>query len=155
MLEINQKAPEFALKNQDNKCVYLSDFKGKKVVLYFYPKDNTPGCTQQACLFRDYNQALKEKGIVVLGISKDDVSSHTKFADKNELNFDILSDPNLEVLNDYGVYKEKTVFGKTALGIERSTFIIDEKGNIEKIMRKVSPKNNPKEVYDYLMGQNS
>lgn len=153
MLEVNQKAPEFSLKNQNDVMIHLKDYLGQKVVLYFYPKDNTPGCTKQACLFRDYNQALKEKGIVVLGISKDDVTSHDKFSQKYDLNFDILSDPSLDVLHAYGVYKEKTVFGKTALGIERSTFLIDEEGNLEKIMRKVSPKDNPKEVYEYFMGK--
>lgn len=153
MLEIGQKAPEFSLKNQNNQTINLKDFRGKKVVLYFYPKDNTPGCTKQACLFRDYNKELQKMDVIVLGISKDDIESHEKFSDKHDLNFDILSDTSLDILNDYGVYKEKTVFGKTALGIERSTFIVDENGNIEKIMRKVSPIENPKEVYEYLTNQ--
>lgn len=150
MLQINDQAPLFALKNQNDDTIRLEDFKGKKVVLYFYPKDNTPGCTAQACSFRDYNDLLKEINVVVLGISFDNLQSHEKFHNKHQLNFDILVDEKKEVAQKYGVYQEKQMFGKKHMGIVRSTFIINEQGLIEKIMMKISAKNNPKEVYEYL-----
>ncbi len=150
MLKEKDVAPTFTLQNQDEQDVSLSDYLGKKVVLYFYPKDNTPGCTQQACAFRDYNEELKKLGVVVLGISKDSVNSHRKFVDKHDLNFTVLADSDKKVHELYDVLKMKKLFGKEVMGTERSTFIIDEKGYIKKIMRKVSAKDNPKEVFDYI-----
>ncbi|CAM3714296.1 thioredoxin-dependent thiol peroxidase [Erysipelothrix urinaevulpis] len=150
MLKIGQKAPNFTLKNQDGEDRSLTDYLGKKVVLYFYPKDNTPGCTSQACSFRDYNQEIKELGAVVLGISKDSVQSHQRFAEKQALSFDILSDETMEVIQAYGVWKEKTMFGKTAMGVQRATYIIDEHGNIEKIYEKAKAKHNAGEIVEYL-----
>lgn len=133
-MQIGEKAPNFKLKDKDGKDVSLSDFKGKKVILYFYPKDNTPGCTKQACNFRDNYPQITEKGAEVIGISKDGLKSHTNFATKHELPFILLSDPDLEVIQKYDVWKEKKMFGKTALGVVRTTFLIDEDGVIVDIM---------------------
>ena len=152
MLEVGMKAPDFTLLDKDGKRVSLSDFLGKKVVLYFYPKDNTPGCTRQACAFAAAYEGFKNKNTVVIGISKDSVASHVKFAEKYSLPFLLLSDPDGEVIGAYGVWKEKTMFGKTALGVSRTTFIIDENGNVEKVMPKVKPDTNAPEILEYLRG---
>lgn len=153
MLQQNDKAPTFELKNQKDETIRLDDYQGKKVVLYFYPKDDTPGCTSQACSFRDYNDLLKALNVVVLGVSFDGLDSHIKFHEKHNLNFDILSDEDKSVAKAYDVYKEKNMFGKKMMGIVRSSFIIDEKGNIEKAMYKVSAKDNPQEIYEYIKKQ--
>jgi thioredoxin-dependent peroxiredoxin len=139
-LEIGQKAPEFDSINQDGKAVKLSDCKGKKVVLYFYPKDNTPTCTTQACNLRDNYAALQAKGYVVLGVSPDTAKSHKKFQNKFNLPFDLLDDSSMKMVNNYGVWAEKTTFGKTYMGVLRTTFIIDEKGIISEIIEKVESK---------------
>ena len=153
MLETGIKAPEFTLKNQDGEEVSLKDFLGKKVILYFYPKDNTPGCTTQACSFGDMYPQIREKGAVVLGVSKDSVASHKKFADKYGLPFTLLSDPELEVIQKYDVWQEKKLYGKVSMGVVRTTFIIDEQGNIEKVMPKVKPDTNAAEILAYLAGE--
>lgn len=150
MIEVGIKAPNFTLKDKDEKNVSLSDFLGKKVVLYFYPKDNTPGCTRQACAFAGAYAGFKQKDVVVIGVSKDSVASHQKFAEKYNLPFILLSDPDGEVISAYAVWKEKTMFGKTALGVVRTTFIIDEKGIIEKVMPKVKPDTNAADILAYL-----
>ena len=150
MIKENEKAPIFELKNQNDEIIRLEDYIGKKVVLYFYPKDATPGCTSQACSFRDFNQDIKNLGAIVLGISKDDVASHKKFAEKQGLNFNILADEDAKTIDDYGVWKEQSMFGKTFMGTTRSTFIIDEEGKIEKVFANVDAKDNAKEIYEYL-----
>lgn len=146
MLEIGSKAPQFVLRDVNNNEVSLSDFKGKKVVLYFYPKDNTPGCTRQACAFAGLYKEFKAKGAEVIGVSKDSVASHVKFAEKYSLPFILLSDPELEAIKAYGVWQEKKMYGKVSMGVVRTTFIIDENGNIEKIMPKVKPDTNAAEI---------
>ena len=153
MLEIGTKAPEFTLPDKDGNTVSLSDFLGKKVVLYFYPKDNTPGCTRQACAFAGAYENFKSKDVVVIGISKDSVASHLKFAQKHDLPFILLSDPELQAIQAYGVWQEKKLYGKVSMGVVRSTFIIDEQGNIEKVMPKVKPDTNAAEILDYLAGE--
>ena len=146
MLEIGNKAPQFTLKDKSGKEVSLSSFLGKKVVLYFYPKDNTPGCTRQACAFAGLYKEFEKKGIEVIGISKDSTASHSKFAEKYGLPFVLLSDPELEAINAYGVWQEKKMCGKVSMGVVRTTFIIDEQGNIAKIMPKVKPDTNAAEI---------
>ena len=153
MLQIGMKAPEFTLKNQHGEEVRLADFLGKKVVLYFYPKDNTPGCTRQACAFAQAYEAFKGQDIAVIGVSKDSVASHVKFAQKFELPFTLLSDPELQAIEPYGVWQEKKMCGKTCMGVVRTTFIIDETGNIEHIMPKVKPDTNAAEILAYLEGK--
>ena len=150
MLEIGMKAPEFTLSDKDGKTVSLSDFLGKKVVLYFYPKDNTPGCTRQACAFAAAYKGFKAKDVVVIGVSRDSVASHLKFAQKYDLPFILLSDPELQTIQAYGVWQEKKLYGKVSMGVVRTTFIIDEQGNIEKIMPKVKPDTNAGEILAYL-----
>ena len=150
MLEVGQKAPQFTLIDKDNKEVSLSDFLGKKVVVYFYPKDNTPGCTRQACAFAENYKRFEEKGVVVIGISKDSVASHVKFAEKYNLPFILLSDKELIAINAYGVWQEKKMCGKVSMGVVRTTFVIDENGNIERIMPKVKPDTNAAEILEYL-----
>ena len=150
MIEIGSKAPDFALLDKDSNTVRLSDFLGKKVVLYFYPKDNTPGCTRQACAFGARYKDFEKKGIVVIGISKDSVASHVKFAQKYELPFILLSDPELEAIKAYDVWQEKKLCGKVSMGVVRSTFIIDEQGMIEKVMPKVKPDTNAEEILEFL-----
>jgi len=150
MLNINDKAPQFTLKNKEGREVSLADFRGKRVVLYFYPKDNTPGCTRQACAFASSYDAFKEKDVEVIGISKDSISSHAKFAEKYNLPFILLSDPDLEAIKAYGVWQEKKLYGKTSFGVVRTTFIIDEQGNIERIMPKVKPDTNAAEILEIL-----
>ena len=153
MLEIGTKAPEFTLSDKDGNTVILSDFLGKKVVLYFYPKDNTPGCTRQACAFAGAYEDFKSKDVVVIGISKDSVASHLKFAQKHDLPFILLSDPELQAIQAYGVWQKKKLYGKVSMGVVRSTFIIDEQGHIEKVMPKVKPDTNAAEILDYLAGE--
>lgn len=146
MLEEGKKAPAFSLPNADGKKVALKDFKGRKVVLYFYPKDMTSGCTQEACDFRDAQPDFSKIDAVVLGVSPDPVKSHRKFADKHELPFEILSDENKEVVEKYGVWKEKSMYGRKYMGVERTTFVIDENGKIIKIFPKVKVKGHVEEV---------
>lgn len=146
MLEIGDNAPEFELKDKDGNTVALSDFRGKKVVLYFYPKDNTSGCTKQACAFAGLYGEFKKKNVEVIGVSRDSVASHVKFAEKYELPFILLSDPELTAINAYGVWQEKKMCGKVGFGVVRTTFIIDEQGKIEKIMPKVKPDTNAAEI---------
>ena len=150
MLEIGMKAPDFTLPDKDGNFVSLSDFLGKKVVLYFYPRDNTPGCTRQACAFAAAYEGIKEKDVVVIGVSRDSVASHLKFAQKYDLPFILLSDPELMAIQAYGVWQEKKLYGKVSMGVVRTTFIIDEQGNIEKIMPMVKPDTNAAEILNYL-----
>lgn len=150
MLEPNTKAPDFTLPNQNGEMVSLSDFLGKKVILYFYPKDNTPGCTRQACAFAAANAELEEAGVVVIGISKDSVASHQKFVQKQNLPFILLSDPELQAIEAYGVWQEKKLYGKVSMGVVRTTYLIDEQGMIEKVMPKVKPDTNAAEILEYL-----
>ena len=153
MLEKGTKAPEFALNDKDGNLVKLSDFMGRKVVLYFYPKDNTPGCTRQACAFAAAYEGFKAKDVVVIGISKDSVASHLKFAQKHELPFILLSDQELRAIQGYDVWQEKKLYGKVSMGVVRSTYIIDEQGMIEKVMPKVKPDTNAAEILAYLNGE--
>ena len=153
MLEIGMKAPEFTLSDKDGKTVSLSDFLGKKVVLYFYPKDNTPGCTRQACAFAAAYKGFKAKDVVVIGVSRDSVASHLKFAQKYDLPFILLSDPELQTIQAYGVWQEKKLYGKVSMGVVRTTFIIDEQGMVEKVMPKVKPDTNADEILAYLAGE--
>ena len=153
MLEVGTKAPGFTLLDKDNKEVSLADFAGRKVVLYFYPKDNTPGCTRQACAFAGAYAGFKEKDVAVIGISKDSVASHAKFAEKHDLPFILLSDPELTAIQGYDVWKEKKLYGKVSMGVVRTTYIIDEEGNIEKVMPKVKPDTNAAEILAYLNGE--
>ena len=147
------KAPEFTLHDKDGNTVSLSDFLGKKVVLYFYPKDNTPGCTRQACAFAAAYKGFKDNDVVVIGVSKDSIASHLKFAQKHDLPFILLSDPELQAIQAYGVWQEKKLYGKVSMGVVRTTFIIDEQGNIEKVMPKVKPDTNAAEILAYLTGE--
>ena len=153
MLEVGMKAPDFTLLDKRGNSVNLSDFLGKKVVLYFYPKDSTPGCTRQACAFAQNHSNFEEKNVVVIGISKDSVSSHLKFAEKYELPFVLLSDPELQAIQAYGVWQEKKLYGKVSMGVVRSTYLIDEQGVIEKVMPKVKPDTNAAEILAYLNGE--
>ena len=152
MLEVGTKAPEFALSDKSGNTVRLSDFLGKKVVLYFYPRDNTPGCTRQACAFAQSYGAVQEKNTVVIGVSKDSAASHLKFAEKYALPFVLLSDPELQAIQAYGVWQEKKLYGKVSMGVVRTTFIIDENGVIEKVMPKVKPDTNAADILAYLQG---
>ncbi|HIT56972.1 MAG TPA: thioredoxin-dependent thiol peroxidase [Candidatus Galloscillospira stercoripullorum] len=153
MLEVGTKAPEFALSDKSGNTVRLSDFLGKKVVLYFYPRDNTPGCTRQACAFAQSYGAFQEKNTVVIGVSKDSAASHLKFAEKYALPFVLLSDPELQAIQAYGVWQEKKLCGKVSMGVVRSTYLINEEGIIEKVMPKVKPDTNAAEILAYLEGQ--
>ena len=150
MLQVGDKAPDFTLKDKDGLDVSLSDFAGKKVVLYFYPKDNTPGCTRQACAFAGQYRAFQEKNVEVIGISKDSVASHVKFAEKYNLPFVLLSDPERQAIESYGVWQEKKLYGKVSMGVVRTTFIIDEQGVIEKVMPKVKPDTNAADILAQL-----
>ncbi len=150
MLTVGQKAPDFTLTDKNGRSVSLSDFLGKKVVVYFYPRDNTPGCTRQACAFASAYDEFKTKNIEVIGISKDSVASHIKFAEKYELPFVLLSDPDRVAIEAYGVWQEKKMCGKVSMGVVRTTFIIDENGIIEKIMPKVKPDTNAEEILAYI-----
>jgi peroxiredoxin Q/BCP len=149
-LKVGQKAPDFTVLNDKGEKVKLSDFKGKKVVLYFYPKDDTPGCTKEACAFRDGSDEIKKKGAVVLGVSADSVDSHKKFKSKFELNFPLLADTDKKIIEGYGVWKEKSMYGRKYMGIERTTFIIDENGKISHIFPKVKVGEHYDEVVDAL-----
>ena len=146
MLKIGDKAPDFTLLDKDGKTVSLSDFLGKKVVLYFYPKDNTPGCTRQACAFASNYEEFIKRGIEVIGISKDSVASHVKFAEKYSLPFILLSDPDKIAIEKYGVWQEKKLYGKVSMGVVRMTFIIDENGLVQEIMPRVKPDTNAEEI---------
>lgn len=146
MLEIGIKAPEFRLLDQDGKEVALSDFRGKKVVLYFYSKDNTAGCTKQACNFGELYPQFTGKGAVVLGVSKDTAASHKKFAEKYHLPFPLLSDTELKVIREYDVWKEKNMYGKKVMGVVRTTYLINEDGIIEKAFGKVKAADNPAQM---------
>ena len=150
MLEKGMKAPDFALSDKDGNIVRLSDFAGKKVVLYFYPKDNTPGCTRQACAFAAAYDEFARKNAVVIGVSRDGAPSHTKFAEKYNLPFILLSDPDHAVTEAYGAWQEKKLYGKVSMGVVRSTFVIDEHGNIASVMPKVKPDTNAAEVLAQL-----
>ena len=153
MLDVGTKAPEFTLPDKAGNLVSLSDFLGKKVILYFYPKDNTPGCTRQACAFARNYGAFQEKNAVVIGISKDSTASHLKFAQKYELPFVLLADPELQAIQAYGVWQEKKLYGKVSMGVVRSTYLINEEGIIEKVMPKVKPDTNADEILAYLAGE--
>lgn len=147
-LTIGDKAPEIKTINQDGEEVKLSDFKGKKVILYFYPRDNTPGCTTEACNFRDNYQSLLKEGFEVLGVSTDSQQSHKKFIEKFELPFHLLVDEDKKIVEDYGVWVEKNMFGKKRMGTARTTFLINEEGKIEHIIKKVDNKNASQQVLD-------
>ena len=150
MLETGTKAPDFTLYDQNGSAVTLSDYLGKKVVLYFYPKDNTPGCTRQACAFAQAYDAFRQQDVVVIGISKDSTNSHLKFAQKFELPFILLADPEKVAIQAYDVWQEKKMCGKVSMGVIRSTYIIDEQGMIEKVMSEVKPDTNAEEILAYL-----
>ena len=151
-LEAGTKAPDFTLPDQSGNPVRLSSFQGKKVVLYFYPKDNTPGCSRQACAFAARYAGFKAQNVAVIGISKDSVASHQKFAEKYELPFILISDPERVAIEAYGVWQEKKNYGKVSMGVVRSTYIINEEGIIEKVMPKVKPDTNAEEILEYLKG---
>ena len=153
MLQPGAIAPDFTLPNQDGVPVSLRDFRGKQVVLYFYPKDNTPGCTRQACAFAGAYEEFKKINVVVIGISKDSVASHQKFAEKHSLPFILLSDPELTAIQAYGVWQEKKLYGKVSMGVVRTTFLIDREGRIQKVMPKVKPDTNAAEVLACLRGE--
>ena len=150
MLKIGDKAPEFTLENKDGVPVSLSDFRGRRVVLYFYPKDNTPGCTRQACAFAGLYGEFERRGVQVVGVSRDSVASHQKFAEKYGLPFVLLSDPERVAIEAYGVWQEKKLYGKVSFGVVRTTFIIDEQGNISHIMPRVKPDTNAQEILALL-----
>ena len=145
-MEIGMLAPDFTLLDKDGKEVSLSDFRGKRVVLYFYPRDNTPGCTRQACAFAGAYAGFREKNVEVIGVSRDSVASHVKFAEKYSLPFILLSDPELTAIKAYGVWQEKKLCGKVSMGVVRTTFVIDENGKIERVMPKVKPDTNAAEI---------
>lgn len=151
-LEIGTKAPDIIAKNQAGETIKLSDFLGKKVILYFYPKDNTPGCTTEACNFRDNYQFLLGKGFEVLGVSIDSEQSHQKFIAKFELPFNLLADEDQKIVNDYGVWVEKNMYGKKYMGTARTTFVINEEGIIEHIIKKVNNKNASQQILDLYTG---
>ncbi len=150
MLEKGTKAPEFSLPDENGEIRNLSDYKGKKLILYFYPRDNTPGCTKQACGFGELYPQFGEKGVEIIGISKDSVASHKKFKEKYSLPFTILSDTELKTIQAYDVWKEKKLYGKTSMGIVRTTYLLDENGVIIKAMDKVKAAENPKEMLGLL-----
>jgi peroxiredoxin Q/BCP len=150
MLTIGSKAPDFTLFDKDGNSVSLSDFAGKRIVLYFYPKDNTPGCTRQACAFAGAYEQFKSKNVEVIGISRDSVASHVKFAEKYNLPFVLLSDPDRIAIEAYGVWQEKKMAGKVGMGVVRSTYLIDENGVIEAVMPKVKPDTNAAEILAML-----
>ena len=152
MCGIGDKAPAFTLPDQNGELVSLKDYAGKKVVVYFYPRDNTPGCTRQACGFAEAMGGYEALGIPVLGISKDSVASHGRFAAKYQLPFRLLSDPELTAIQAYGVWQEKKLYGKVSMGVVRTTFLVDEAGVIEKVWEKVKPDQNAAEILEYLSG---
>lgn len=150
MLEVGTKAPDFTLPDQDGVEHSLSDYRGKKVILYFYPKDNTAGCTKQACGFAEFYPQIREKDAVVLGVSKDSVASHKRFQEKFNLPFTLLSDPDHRVIEEYGVWQEKKNYGKTYMGIVRTTYLIDEEGTIISAKGKVKAASNPEDTLELL-----
>lgn len=150
MIEIGMTAPDFTLNDKDGNSVSLSDFRGKKVILYFYPKDSTPGCTRQACAYSALYAEFKSKGAEVIGISKDSEASHLRFAEKYELPFVLLSDPELEAIKAYEVWQEKKLYGKVSMGVVRTTFLIDENGIIADIQKKVKPDTNAMDMLSKL-----
>lgn len=150
MLEVGTKAPDFSLPDQDGKVHTLSEYVGRKIILYFYPKDNTPGCTKQACGFSELYPQFTERGAVVLGVSRDSVASHKKFQEKYHLNFTLLSDPELKVIQAYGVWQEKKNYGKVSMGVVRTTYLIDEKGMVEKVFKSVKAAENPAQMLKQL-----
>ncbi|MFZ1282276.1 MAG: thioredoxin-dependent thiol peroxidase [Ignavibacteriaceae bacterium] len=150
MLEVGKKAPDFSLLKQDGNKISLKDFLGKKVVLYFYPKDNTSGCTKEACSFSDDLPKFSKVDAIILGVSPDSVKSHKKFSEKYKLKFDLLADEEKKIVEKYGVWKEKSMYGRKYMGVERTTFIIDEKGKIKKIFNKVKVEGHNKEVMESL-----
>ena len=150
MLEVGTKAPDFTLLNQNGESVSLSDYQGKKVILYFYPKDNTPGCTKQACGFAENYPQFQENDAVILGVSKDSVKSHKKFDEKYQLPFQLLSDPEKSVIETYDVFKEKNMYGKKVMGVVRTTYLINEEGIIEKAFDKVKAAENPNQMLNEL-----
>lgn len=150
MLEVGTVAPDFTLQDQNGEEHSLSDYRGKKVILYFYPKDNTAGCTKQACGFAELYPQFTEKGAVILGVSKDSVKSHKNFETKYNLPFTILSDPEHEVIEKYDVWKEKKNYGKVSMGVVRTTYLIDEKGIIVKALGKVKAAENPQDMMDLI-----
>lgn len=152
MLEAGSKAPDFTLNDKDGRPVSLHDFAGRRVVLYFYPKDNTPGCTRQACAFAAAYRGFRELDAVVIGVSKDSVASHQKFAEKYDLPFILLADPERQAIEAYGVWQEKKNYGKVSMGVVRTTFVIGADGVIEKVMPRVKPDTNATEVLAYLQG---
>ena len=152
MLEVGVKAPDFTLYDKEGQEITLSAYLGKKIVLYFYPRDNTPGCTRQACAFAQNFKAFRKKDVVVIGISKDSVASHQKFAAKYDLPFILLSDPQLEAIQAYDVWQEKKNYGKVSMGVVRATYVIDEEGTIIKVMPKVKPDTNAAEILEFLEG---
>lgn len=150
MLETGTRAPEFSLPDHNGKMHSLADYRGRKVILYFYPADMSPGCTSQACGFRDLYPQIREKGAVVLGINADSVASHRKFMEEHGLPFTLLSDPDRTVLQAYDVWKERSMFGKPVMGIERSTYLIDEEGTIIRAFGRVKPKDNARQMFREL-----
>ena len=150
MLEVGMKAPEFSLPDQNGDVHTLGEYAGKKVILYFYPRDNTPGCTKQACGFSELYPQFVEKDTVVIGISKDSVASHKKFEEKYNLGFTILSDTELEAIKAYDVWQEKKNYGKVSMGVVRTTYLIDENGVIEKVFKKVKAADNPAQMLEEL-----
>ena len=150
MLKVGDKAPDFTLRDKNSNEVSLSDFLGKKVVIYFYPKDNTPGCTRQACAFAGAYAEFERRGAVVIGISKDSVASHVKFAEKYSLPFILLSDPDRQAIEPYGVWQEKKMCGKISMGVVRSSFIVDEQGVIAAVMPNVKPDTNAAQILELL-----
>lgn len=150
MLEAGVKAPDFTLKDKDGYKIRLSSFLGKKVILYFYPRDNTPGCTKQACAFASAYEAITLKGAEIIGVSKDSEKSHQNFAKKYHLPFILVSDPEREAISAYDVWQEKKLYGKVSMGVARTTYVINEEGIIEKVFANVKPDTNAVEVLDYL-----
>lgn len=150
MLEVGTKAPDFTLLNQNGEEISLSQYRGQKVILYFYPKDNTPGCTKQACGFAQLYPDFVKKGAVILGVSKDSVKPHKKFEEKYQLPFTLLSDPDLVAIQAYDVWKEKNMYGKKVMGVVRTTYLINEEGIIEKAYTKVKAAQNPNDMLEVL-----
>lgn len=150
LIEAGSPAPDFSLPDKDGNTVTLSAFRGGKVVVYFYSRDNTPGCTRQACAFAGAYDSFRSLGVTVIGISRDSTASHIKFAEKHSLPFILLSDPERQAIEAFGVWQEKKNYGKVSMGVVRTTFIIDENGIIEKVMPKVKPDTNAQEILEYL-----
>jgi len=150
MLEVGTKAPNFSLYDTNGNLVKLKNYLGKKVVIYFYPKDNTPGCTRQACAFRDQYDQFTKRDVVVIGISKDGTASHIKFANQHNLPFVLLSDPELTVMKAFGAWGEKTLYGKTMFGVTRCTFVLNEEGVITKVFKKANPDTNAEDILKFL-----